>query len=186
MKECHPPIITESEFRAVQEIKKKRSNFVTDDDGTHRSSKKYSSKNKYQIQIYGGEFLLEKVAPANIQELYNLMVENKNLCGTFELADNIIHWNLFKGFLITISKDYPDFYIGIDKKIFGKFYDSFTHWHPSDYEIYSDICKIGTKGNVTVIHKSFLGESILYSGSTTDCKYKRKWLFGRYYYLHAG
>ncbi|MGI5900631.1 MAG: recombinase family protein [Christensenellales bacterium] len=44
MKECHPPIITESEFRAVQEEKKKRSNIVSDDDGTHRSSKKYSSK----------------------------------------------------------------------------------------------------------------------------------------------
>lgn len=48
MKECHPPIITESEFRAIQEEKKKRSNIVTDDDGTHRSSKKYSSKKKKQ------------------------------------------------------------------------------------------------------------------------------------------
>jgi site-specific DNA recombinase len=46
MKECYPPIITESEFRAVQEEKKKRSNIITDDDGTHRSSKKYSSKKK--------------------------------------------------------------------------------------------------------------------------------------------
>jgi len=46
MKECHPPIITESEFRAVQEEKKKRSNIVINNDGTHRSSKKYSSKKK--------------------------------------------------------------------------------------------------------------------------------------------
>lgn len=46
MKECIPPIITESEFRAVQEEKKIRSNIVTDDEGTHRSSKKYSSKKK--------------------------------------------------------------------------------------------------------------------------------------------
>lgn len=46
MKECIPPIITESEFRAVQEQRKKRSNIVTDDDGKHRSSKKYSSKKK--------------------------------------------------------------------------------------------------------------------------------------------
>lgn len=49
MKECHPPIITESEFRAVQEERAKRSNVVTDDDGTHRSSKKYSSKNKKKL-----------------------------------------------------------------------------------------------------------------------------------------
>ncbi len=48
MKECIPPIITENEFRAVQEEKKKRSNIVTDDEGTHRSSKKYSSKKKKQ------------------------------------------------------------------------------------------------------------------------------------------
>ncbi len=46
MKECIPPIITENEFRAVQEEKKNRSNIVTDDKGTHRSSKKYSSKKK--------------------------------------------------------------------------------------------------------------------------------------------
>jgi hypothetical protein len=46
MKECHPLIITESEFRAVQEEKKRRTNIVTDESGTHRSSKKYSSKKK--------------------------------------------------------------------------------------------------------------------------------------------
>jgi len=67
----------------------------------------------------------------------------------------------------------------------NKYCDSFAHWHPSDDEIYYDVCAIGRKGNVTVIHKSFLSESVLYSGSTTDCKYKRKGLFGRYYYLHA-
>jgi len=46
MKECHPPIITESEFRAVQQEKKKRSNIATDENGTRRSSRKYSSKKK--------------------------------------------------------------------------------------------------------------------------------------------
>ena len=46
--ECIPAIITESEFRAVQEEKSKRSNIVIDENGTHRSSKKYSSKKKKQ------------------------------------------------------------------------------------------------------------------------------------------
>jgi len=46
MKECIPPIITESEFRAVQEEKTKRSNVVTDENGFHRSTTKYSSKKK--------------------------------------------------------------------------------------------------------------------------------------------
>ena len=48
IKDCIPPIITESEFRAVQEERAKRSNVVTDENGTHRSSKKYSSKKKKQ------------------------------------------------------------------------------------------------------------------------------------------
>ena len=46
MKECHPPIITESEFRAIQEEKKRRSNIVINGEGKHRSGKKYSSKTK--------------------------------------------------------------------------------------------------------------------------------------------
>lgn len=46
MKDCIPPIITEGEYREVQEEKAKRSNVVTDDNGTHRSNKKYSSKRK--------------------------------------------------------------------------------------------------------------------------------------------
>ena len=49
IKDNHPPIITEYEFRSVQEEKKKRSNIVTDDDGTHRRSKKYSSKKNFYI-----------------------------------------------------------------------------------------------------------------------------------------
>ena len=45
MKECIPPIITESEFRAVQEERVKRSNVEVDEDGVvRRKSKKYSSK----------------------------------------------------------------------------------------------------------------------------------------------
>jgi site-specific DNA recombinase len=46
IKDNHPPIITENEFRSVQEERMKRSNIVTDHDGTHRSSNKYSSKKK--------------------------------------------------------------------------------------------------------------------------------------------
>lgn len=46
MKEFHSPIITVSEFRVVQEERTKMSNVVKDYDGTHRSRKKYSSKEK--------------------------------------------------------------------------------------------------------------------------------------------
>jgi site-specific DNA recombinase len=51
MKECYPPIITESEFQSVQEERAKRSNVVTDDSGMHRSSKKYSSRKKKEFMM---------------------------------------------------------------------------------------------------------------------------------------
>ncbi len=117
-----------------------------------------------------------------IDSLYIQMKNNNNLAGTFEkIGNGTIMWHLFDGFTVTICQEY----IGFDRKLFGFVQDSFTHWHPEDNEIYDDICDIGTKGNVTVIHKSFLGESILYHGPKDNCKYKRKWLFGRYYYFYA-
>lgn len=48
MKDCIPPIITESEFRSVQEAKARRSNIVVDEDGVRRNAAKYSSKKKSQ------------------------------------------------------------------------------------------------------------------------------------------
>ena len=40
----NPAIISKEVFEAVQVEKRRRSNVVTDDVGTHRSSKRYSSK----------------------------------------------------------------------------------------------------------------------------------------------
>lgn len=46
LEEHHPAIITEYDFRCVQDAKRNRSNIVTDETGTHRKSTKYSSKKK--------------------------------------------------------------------------------------------------------------------------------------------
>ena len=50
----HPVIILKETFDAVQEEKQKRSNVVVDENGTHRSNKKYSSKTR------GGSFYVTK------------------------------------------------------------------------------------------------------------------------------
>lgn len=42
----HPEIISKEMFDAVQKEKHKRSNIIVDENGTHRSNKKYSSKRK--------------------------------------------------------------------------------------------------------------------------------------------
>lgn len=45
----HPAIISKEKFDAVQEEKLKRSNIVVDENGVHRNTTKYSSKNKNRI-----------------------------------------------------------------------------------------------------------------------------------------
>ena len=47
----HPAIISKEMFNAVQEEKLKRSNVVVDENGTHRSNKKYSSKKQPYFNI---------------------------------------------------------------------------------------------------------------------------------------
>lgn len=46
MKDSHPAIITRDVFDSAREEKRKRSNIVEDENGLHRSSRKYSSKQK--------------------------------------------------------------------------------------------------------------------------------------------
>ncbi len=123
----------------------------------------------------------EKIPGNALSELFNKMKSNPDLAGSFVLLPDEIEWRVFDKYIVSIGNEY----IGIDKIIFGRFKDSLTHWHPDEEDIYIDICRLGTKGNVTVIHKSILGESVLYSGPATDCKYKSQWLFGRYIYLYA-
>ena len=113
--------------------------------------------------------------------LFKKMCLNHDLCGKFELMNNAIIWNLCDDYIITISQDY----LAISNKLFGRLENLLHHWHPDDDEMYDDICKLGTSGNVTVIHKTILHSAIVYSGPENECRIKRKWLFGRYHYLYA-
>ena len=55
------------------------------------------------------------------------------------------------------------------------------------FEIYDEICKIGRRGNVTVLRASPVGSALLYAGRKDVCPYPRekKLLLGKYYYLEA-
>ena len=116
-----------------------------------------------------------------IAMIFEKMCSNHDLCGKYELAGNAIEWELNEGFIISIARDY----IGISKKLFGKIENPLTHWHPDDDDLYDDICRLGTRGNITVIHTTILYSGVTYSGPETGCRIKRKWLLGRYYYLRA-
>ena len=120
-----------------------------------------------------------------VHDLFCKMKDNPDLVGSFEEVDGRIVWHLFEGYEIEIASEYID----IHKLIFGKIVEPIHHWHPVVEDLYDEACRLGTKGNVTVIHLfgpgSVFGASVVYSGPKDECPIKRKWLFGRYIYLFA-
>lgn len=132
---------------------------------------------------------LKMIIPQSAEELYGMMLETPDLCGRFELdksAGNII-WNLSENIVIEIGVGTPECYIGINKSHGGKVGGEIMHLHPSVFEIYDEICKIGKRGNVTVLRASPVGSALLYAGREDVCPYPRekKLLLGKYYYLEA-
>ena len=132
---------------------------------------------------------LKMVIPQNTKELYEMMLETPDLCGKFELTDNdgTITWYLYGNIKIEIGVDPRDCYIGIDKMLLGKVECGITHWHPTQNEIYDEVCRMGRRGNVLIIRTSWLGAYVLYMGNKDDCPYSpnKKYLFRKLYYLEA-
>lgn len=132
---------------------------------------------------------LKMIIPQSTEELYGMMLETPDLCGGFELDKSAgsITWNLSENIVIEIGVGTPECYIGINKSHGGKVGGEITHLHPSVFEIYDEICKIGRRGNVTVLRASPVGSALLYAGREDVCPYPRekKLLLGKYYYLEA-
>ena len=126
---------------------------------------------------------LQKV-PTNNRELYELMLATPNLCGDFEIAqDGNLHWDLYDNVRLEIGVDPRDCYIGVVKK--SGLGTSLTHWHPTIYEVFDDVCKLGLPGNVLVVHTFWLSDGVRYMGDEAHCPYSadKKLLLGKRYYL---
>ncbi len=123
----------------------------------------------------------------NTKDLYEKMLATPDLCGKFKLVDKTIFWDLFDGYDIQISIEPPATLFSIEKKLFWKITDSVIHWHPEQEDIYDEVCKIGLKGNVLIIRKNLLFSSAIYIGKEELSPYssKKKWSWGRIYYLKA-
>ena len=143
----------------------------------------------YENAFENEESPLKMIIPQNSKELYEMMLQTPDLCGTFELAENgeNIVWDLYENIRIEISVDSCDCYLEVSKLSLGKIAGEITHWHPTVFEIYDEACSIGKRGNVTVLRSNFMSGILMYSGSKADCPYApdKKYLFGKYYYLEA-
>lgn len=143
--------------------------------------------NSYE-DSFGDDSMLIRDVPKSTQELYDAMLNMPDLCGEFGLHDgNKIIWHLFDNADIVVEADCDECYVSIDKTILGGVKKSLTHWHPSPYELYSTIIKIGKKGNVLVVYSGLLYSSVLYCGKKDDCPYKpdKKHILGKQYYFET-
>lgn len=146
-------------------------------------------KSLYVIRNYDSAFKTEdkeilSFIPQSTKELYQMMSKNDKLGGKIELVkDDLISWT-FEKVIYEISLEEEGGVIIVLKN--DKHKSSITHWHPDDYEIYEDICKIGEKGNVVVIKTSLGSSSVLYMGNKDKCPYhKDKCCLGKLYYFEA-
>lgn len=142
----------------------------------------------YETTFENEDSPLKLRVPVNTKELYEMMCETNDICGDFEIAENgNIHWDLHDNIQIDIGVDARDCYIGVNKKAPFKTIRGLVHWHPTVFEIYREVCKIGASGNVLVIRTFGGSSSVLYIGDEAECPYspEQKPLFGKIYNLKS-
>ena len=124
--------------------------------------------------------LMKPSIPQTAKELYDMMRATPDLCGSFELTarDEGIRWKLYEDLCVDIAVDERECYFGVGTLI---------HWHPDFQSVYEDVCNIGRRTNVLVIHEHIGGSSVLYMGEKSECPYSpdSKKRFGKLYYLEA-
>lgn len=142
----------------------------------------------YETAFENEDSPFKLTVPTDPQQLYDRMAATPGLCGAFRMAENgQIHWDLYPGFRIDIDVAPEDCYVRVNRLLPGGTARELTHWHPTVYEIYDEVCKLGMPGNVLVFRTFGIGESVLYMGSEADCPYTpdQKPLLGKWYYLKA-
>lgn len=117
-----------------------------------------------------------------------MMIQAPGLCGKFELVDDgYIVWDLFENVGIQIDVSPQDGYLGLIESTHGKIGKEIFHMHPDMFEIYEQVCDLGTRGNVTVLCTSFVSAEMPYAGRKDMCPYSpnEKFLLRKFYYLEA-
>lgn len=142
----------------------------------------------YEQAFNEDDLRIRMVIPQNTMELYQLMAQEPNLCGTFELSQDseTIKWRL-DNMLFDLSVGKRDCYIGAYKPGNVITEKEITHWHPVLEDIFCEVCRIGKSGNISVLRSFFGGGAVMYSGPKNECPYwppKKHW-FSKYYYIEA-
>ena len=139
----------------------------------------------YETAFENDETALTLRIPQSSADLYDMMQKTPDLCGEYALTEDgeSIRWRVREDIQITLGYGY----ISAERLLLGKIESEITHWHPTAFEMYDEVCKIGKRGNVLVLRARAGSGAVLYSGSRDECPYKpdQKVLFGKYYYIEA-
>lgn len=115
------------------------------------------------------------IIPQTIRELYEALIKNPELGGSFSLVnEELLVWEC-KNLVLDIFDGGLFFNIRFD----GKREKRLAEWELQDENIYDVICDITKKGNALVI-KTFMGSGrVLYFGEKESCRYSenKKGLF---------
>jgi hypothetical protein len=134
------------------------------------------------------DFTLLNHAPQTTTELYDMMRKTPDLCGEFELTRDgeLIFWHLYDGVRVELSVSPRDGYVGVTSLLDGK-EEGITHWHPTEYAVYYEVCKMGKRGNVLVLRTQGGSDWLVYLGDKDGCPYQHdsKKKFTKTYYLEA-
>ena len=63
-----------------------------------------------------------------------------------------------------------DCFLGVYVRLDGK-EEGITHWHPTQYAIYHEICRMGKRGNVLVLCTQGASGWVAYVGDKEGCPY---------------
>lgn len=121
--------------------------------------------------------------PQNTQELYKMIINTSGLHSMPVIDNNILIWDLFEKATVRAYIDSYDTCIAIISKSVPKVY--YCHWHPEKDEMYDELCKLGTQGNIIVFRKLIFGTQVYYLGSTDAYHFSpiKKWHWGKLTYL---
>ena len=147
---------------------------------------------RYELAFDRDDSPLDFMIPQTTQDLYNMMIQRTDLCGSYELKAgekgyDSIYWTLGDA-VFELCVGHGDGYIAVsvfDKQ--GKPKKEIANWSPEPDEMIDEVISIGKRGNVTVLY-SFMGaRAHLYSGVKQACPYlpPKKHLFQKYYYIEV-
>lgn len=100
----------------------------------------------YETAFENEDSPLKLIVPETTEQLFDMMKKTPDIKGEYHLSHNTIIWNINEKEQIEIGVDPRDCCIALKKKLVSKLYNEKTHYHPTIFNVYQEVCKINKQG----------------------------------------